>query len=82
MEALKSSSCCRWKRKFRKDTLVDTYLVEIEVHGAKVDLQLSRVLLLLQKLLLSLSLLLGFALLELFLGLSGFALLLFVVFFF
>jgi hypothetical protein len=56
-----------------------TYLVEIEVHGAEVNLQLGRVLLLFEQLLLSLSLLLGFALLELFLGLSSLALLFFVV---
>ena len=55
-------------------------LMEIKVHSAEIDLQLSRVLLLLEELLLSFSLLPGLALLELFLSLAGFTLLLLVVF--
>ena len=53
--------------------------MEIKVHSAEIDLQLGGVPLLLEKLLLSLSLLPGLTLLELFLSLTGLALLLLVL---
>lgn len=49
-----------------------TYLVEIEIHRAEVDLKLGGVLFLLEQLLLRFSFLPGFPLLELFLGLASF----------
>lgn len=52
--------------------------MEVEVHGTEVHLQLGRVLLLLEELLLSFSLLPGLTLFEFFLGLAGFTLLLLV----
>ena len=55
-----------------------TYLVEVEVHGTEVHLQLGRVLLLLEELLLRLRLLLSFTLLKFFLSLTGFALFFFI----
>lgn len=54
-------------------------LVEVEIHGAEVDLQLGRVLLLLEELHLCFSFLPGLALLELLLSLASLTLLLLVV---
>ena len=56
-------------------------LVEVEIHNTEVDLQLGRVLLLLQQLHLCLHFLLGFLAFEFFLGLSRILLLLLVLLF-
>jgi hypothetical protein len=55
--------------------------MKVEIHRTEIYFKLSRVLLLFQQLHLSLSLLLGFSLLEFFLGLTCLSFLLFVVFF-
>lgn len=54
--------------------------MEVQVHSAEVDLQFGAILLLLQKLHLSFSLLSGLSLLKFFLSLSSFSLLLLIVF--